>query len=152
MIRLALPQDAANIAEMSRAYIEQGLGWSWTRARVLGAIRDASTNVVVAQEQGMVLGFGIMQYGDESAHLSLLAVKPRHRHKGLGTQLVAWLEQPALAAGIGRIRVEARADNPRAIAFYQRQGFRDLATISGYYQGAIDAVRLEKKLGSGHRE
>ena len=149
MIRLALPHDAANIAEMSRAYIEQGLGWSWTHARVLGAIRDRATNVAVTQQLGVVLGFGIMQYGDDSAHLSLLAVKPMHRHKGLGTQLLDWLEQSALVAGVERIRVEARADNPRAIAFYQRQGFRDLATITGYYQGAIDAIRLEKKLGHG---
>ena len=31
-IRLATSQDAALIAEMSRDYIEHGLGWSWTPA------------------------------------------------------------------------------------------------------------------------
>ena len=29
----------ADIAEMSREYIEYGLGWSWTQARVLKAIQ-----------------------------------------------------------------------------------------------------------------
>src|SRR6185369_15763529 len=37
-VRLALPTDARGIAEMSREYIEHGLGWSWTRERVLKAI------------------------------------------------------------------------------------------------------------------
>ena len=149
VIRLALTQDAANIAAMSRAYIEQGLGWSWTEARVLRAIRDAATNVATAQVEGIVLGFGIMQYGDDAAHLSLLAVDPAWRQRGLGAQLVAWLEQPARVAGIERVRVEARADNPRAIDFYRRHGFREFETIAGYYRGEIDAVRLEKKLAPG---
>jgi ribosomal-protein-alanine N-acetyltransferase len=147
-ISLAQPAHAAAIASMSRAYIEHGLGWSWTRLRVRRSIRDAATNVVVAiDEEGKLRGFGIMKYGDDLAHLTLMAVEPVHRHQHLGARLLAWLEASASVAGIARIRVEARADNANAIAFYQRQGFRELHTISGYYQGTIDAVRLEKAIG-----
>lgn len=147
-IELAQPAHAGAIASMSRSYIEHGLGWSWTRLRVLRSIRDAATNVAVAvDDTGKLRGFGIMKYGDELAHLTLMAVEPAHRHQHLGARLLAWLEASAAAAGIARIRVEARADNANAIAFYQRQGFRELHTISGYYQGTIDAVRLEKTIG-----
>ena len=38
-IRLALPQDGVRIATMSRDYVEHGLGWGWTPARVLRSIR-----------------------------------------------------------------------------------------------------------------
>ncbi|HSV44148.1 MAG TPA: GNAT family N-acetyltransferase [Ramlibacter sp.] len=144
---LALPDHAAPIAAMSRTYIEHGLGWSWTRPRVLRAIRDPATNVVVALDaHGRLHGFGIMKYGEDLAHLTLLAVEPAHRHQHLGARLLGWLETSARAAGIQRIRVEARADNPNAIAFYQRQGFRELQTLAGYYQGTVDAVRLEKNV------
>lgn len=147
-IRLATPADARSIAEMSRDYIEHGLGWSWTESRVVCSIRDRSTNVAVVHERGCLLGFGIMQYGEETAHLALLGVQPSHRRRGLGALLVSWLEKPAVTAGIGMIRVEARADNPQAVDFYKKQGYRHLGSVSGYYRGTMDAARLEKMLCS----
>ena len=147
-IRLATSQDAVTIAEMSRDFIEYGLGWSWTPVRVLAAVRDRDTNIAVLGEGGAIDGFGIMQYGDETAHLSLLAVAPQRQRRGLGSQLIAWLEQPARVAGIARVRLEARADNPAALEFYRRQGYREMGTVHGYYRGTMDAVRLEKALTS----
>jgi [ribosomal protein S18]-alanine N-acetyltransferase len=142
-IRLATAQDAALIAEMSRDYVEHGLGWSWTCARVLAAVNNRATNVAVA---GELVGFGIMHYGDDSAHLALLAVRPALQRRGLGSLLLSWLEKPARVAGIECIRLEARVDNPNAIAFYRHQGFREAGRITGYYRGTMDAVRLEKRL------
>ena len=145
-IRLAAAGDAEAIARMSRDYIEQGLGWSWTQRRVLKAIQDRSTNVAVLHEDAAILGFGIMSYGEVKAHLSLLCVEPRHRQRGLGAALLAWLEKCALTAGLERILLEARADNPGAIAFYQDRGYRAIGSVAGYYRGEVDAVRLEKSL------
>ena len=77
-----MPQDARGIAEMSRDYIEHGLGWSWTPNRVRRALSDPSTNVAVILRRNAVCGFGIMQYGNDSAHLALLAVQPALRTRG----------------------------------------------------------------------
>ena len=145
-IRLANVQDALPVAEMSRRYIEQGLGWSWTEARVRRAIGDSATNVTVACEGESILGFAIMQYGDDKAHLSLMAVVPAHRRRGLAGILLAWLEKPAVVAGINRLHAEVRIDNPGALAFYERRGFRQVKRVAGYYSGLIDALRLEKRL------
>ncbi len=146
-IRLAAAADAGPIAWMSREYIEYGLGWSWTEQRVLKAIRDRSTNVAVIHERGSIMGFGIMSYGELKAHLSLLGVEPARRQRGLGAALLGWLEKCALTAGLERIHLEARADNPGAIAFYEEQGYRPIGTVAGYYRGTVDAIRLEKRLG-----
>jgi ribosomal-protein-alanine N-acetyltransferase len=145
-IRLAAARDARPIAELSRDTIEHGLAWSWTPARVLGAIRDPATNVVVAQWRDTIAGFGIMQYADDSAHLALLAVHPLQRHRGLGARMVRWLEASARTAGIHRIQLEARADNRSAIAFYRSLQFVLRGEVAAYYQDGIDAVQLEKKL------
>jgi [ribosomal protein S18]-alanine N-acetyltransferase len=147
-VRLATAADARGIAEMSREYIEHGLGWSWTRERVLKAIHESSTNVAVVQQEDHLLGFGIMQYGDQRAHLSLLGVELIHRKRGLATLLLAWLEKSAMVAGIERIQLEARSDNAIALAFYGNHGYRQTGTITGYYRGMVDAVRLEKILGA----
>lgn len=144
--RLAVPADAVAIARMSRDYIEQGLPWSWTAERVMRAIRDRSSNVVVAAARAGTLGFGIMHYGEDSAHLALLAVEPAYRRQGWGGRLLSWLLEPALALDLRLVQVEARSDNAGAIAFYEGHGFSRRARIGGYYRGAIDAVRLERPL------
>ncbi|MDF2466138.1 MAG: hypothetical protein K0Q43_4373 [Ramlibacter sp.] len=148
-VSLANETDASAIAEMSRDYVEYGLGWSWTPSRVMKAIRDNGTNVAVVRERGLVLGFGIMRYGEQKAHLTLLAVQPTERKRGLGAVLLSWLEKSALTAGIERVQLEARADNPVAIAFYRDQGYEDAGTVRGYYRGEVDALRLEKTLWVG---
>lgn len=148
IIELAVPGDSAAIAAMSRDYIETGLGWSWTAARVLRSIRDKTTNVAVLRHRAELLGFGIMHYGDEHAHLALLAIHLEHRQRGLASALLGWLEECAAVAGLQAVRLEARVDNPGAIAFYLSQGYGRVGSVPGYYSGEIDAVRLEKLLGS----
>jgi ribosomal protein S18 acetylase RimI-like enzyme len=46
------------------------------------------------------------------------------------------------------VRLEVRADNPAALAFYTRLGFAHTSTMAGYYQGRIDALRLLKPLAA----
>jgi ribosomal protein S18 acetylase RimI-like enzyme len=147
-VRLATPSDARAIAELSRDYIEDGLGWSYTPGRILRAVRCRSTNVAVIHEHGWLLAAGIMDYGDTAAHLVLLGVQPRQRRRGLGRHLLSWLEDCAVTAGLEKISVEVRADNPGAICFYGKQGYGVRGRVPGYYRGIVDAVRLEKWLGT----
>jgi ribosomal protein S18 acetylase RimI-like enzyme len=144
-----VPRDARAIAHLSRDFIEHGLVWSYTEARILRAIQDRSTNVAVAHDRGCLLAFGIMYYGETTAHLALLGVQPTQRRRGLARNLLSWLEESAMTAGIKLPRVEARTDNPAGIAFYERLGYTIHVRVPGYYQGIIDAVRLEKRLGAG---
>jgi ribosomal-protein-alanine N-acetyltransferase len=87
-----------------------------------------------------------MQYGDDAAHLNLLAVEPAHRRQGIGRQLVRWLEDTARVAGTFSVRLELRASNVGARAFYAALGFYPAGWVRGYYQGIEDAIRFEKDL------
>jgi ribosomal-protein-alanine N-acetyltransferase len=145
-IRLARAVDASAIAAMSRDFIEQGLGWSWTMQRVARSIRDSQTNVVTAWDAARLAGFGIMKYKDDEAHLLLFAVRDSHRRRGIGSALVGWLERTALVAGIGVILLETRTTNEAARAFYGNLGYREIATVPGYYRGVESGVRLAKDL------
>ena len=145
-VRLATRQHAPAIAALSRDHIEQGLRWNWTAARIVRAMERRTTNVVVAHEHERLIGFGIMDYADDTAHLALMGVQPTHRRCGVGRALVEWLLACAEAAGIACIRLEARADNTGGLAFYERLGFEPAGRVPGYYGGLIDAVRLERWL------
>ena len=145
-IQLASVRDAAAIAAMSRDYIEQGLGWSWTEARVARAIDDPDVNVAVVRAADGIAAFGIMSYRDEAAHLLLFAVRREQQRQGLGTAMLAWLEDVARTAGIRRIQLECRRDNAAARNFYGTLGYHEQVISRGYYQGVEDAIRLEKWL------
>ena len=148
-IRLANANDAVDIAALARKAIEHGFPWSWHPSRVAEAIADPNTNVVVARIAGALIGFGVMLYEDEAAHLVLFAVDAPDRRRGLGSQLLCWLEAVAFAAGINQFRVEARADNTPALAFYRKHGYTEQVEVLGMYYGALDGVCLAKRLQSG---
>lgn len=145
-VRLATLSDAAQIAAMSRDYIEQGLPWTWTEERVAKAIRDPETNVVVAGEASGITGFGIMFHASEDAHLLLFAVRSAHQRRGVGSAILRWLEDVARAAGATRIRVECLRENSVARNFYCEHGYHELDIAKKYYRGLKDGVRLEKWL------
>jgi len=148
IIRLAARNDVRAIAALSRTEIEHGLPWRWTPPRVQRAVADGRTNVCVAVRHDALLGFGIMVYADETAHLSLLAVNPGARRQGVGSALLGWLEAVAGVAGTLRVQLEARCGNAAALAFYSRHGYRQTGTVVGMYLGREDGVRLEKLLGT----
>ncbi len=142
VIRLAEPGDAQRIARLSRDLIESGLGWTWTPKRVLGSLQRQDTCSIVAGAEDPVAGFAIMEFLDEHAHLSLLAIGPEHQRRGIGRGLVDWLETSARTAGIGIVYVEARVGNQAARDFYRNLGYREMFLMPGYYRGRETAVRL----------
>lgn len=145
-LQLATPAEVLAIARMSRDLIERGLGWSWTPRRVLYSVVDPQTNVLVALEASRLVGFGIMKYLEDEAHLLLLAVYPAAARRGVGSALLAWLEKAATTAGLGQVYLEARGSNAAARAFYRRAGYAEIQHLPGYYQGREPAVRMAKDL------
>lgn len=145
-ISVARAADALPIARMSRTLIEHDLTWSWTEHRVRSAIRHSETAVIAARDGRRLAGFAIMQFADAHAHLSLLAVAPAYRSRGLGRELVDWLEACARTAGIFDVRLELRAGNDRARAFYQSLGYSETGSIPAYYDGKEDACRMQHDL------
>ncbi len=146
IVRLAVATDDVAIATLARDEIEQGFGWTWTAARIAASRQASDMNLAVACRDGRRLGFGLMRYFDDSAHLCLLAVDPRERRQGVGSVLLRWLESSALTAGIGATTLEMRATNGGARIFYERHGYRCVGTTPGYYQGREDALRLRHPL------
>lgn len=145
-IRLARPADANLIAGMSRVFIEDGLLWTWRPARVARQIDHRETVVLVALDGRQLAGFAVMVFGDEQAHLNLLAVDPAFRLRGLGRRMMEWLEQTARAAGVFDVSLEVRAQNLGARCFYKALGYREMTLLRGYYQGVEDAVRMRRDL------
>ncbi len=158
---LARVSEAPLIARMSRDYIEHGLNWRWQTPQIRNLIQDSESVALCARTQplrqgdptaakpyrdGDVLGFGIMTYGLETAHLMLLAILPRARRRNIASNLLDWLEETAITAGVSRIELEVRAGNTGARAFYRERGYHERDYLAGYYGGQESAFRMTRNL------
>ncbi|MGR8947458.1 MAG: GNAT family N-acetyltransferase [Gammaproteobacteria bacterium] len=146
-IVLAKPHHASHLANMSKRLIEQDLPWhNWTTKRMNKAIRRHDNVTLLCKRGATILGFASMQFGDETAHLNLLAVEVAFQRAGNAAAMLAWLEESCLVAGIRRVVLECRAKNLQAIRFYEAQGFERRETVPHYYCGIETALRMKKDL------
>ena len=145
-LQLARIEEAASLAQMSRELIETGLAHSWTAARIARQIQHPESIVLTAKVQREAPGFAVMQFGEHSAHLNLLAVEPPHRRRGIARALLSWLEETARTAGTFAIALELRATSLAAYAFYSALGYRETGRVPGYYQGVEEAIRMARDL------
>lgn len=145
--KLATARHADTISQMSRALIEDGLGWSWRTERIRRYIADPNSIVLMATAKEKLLGFAIMHFSFEEAQLLLLAVAPQHQRSGIASRLLEWLEKSALTAGIRAISLQVRVSNSIGRAFYKSQGFTETGLLAGYYRGRESAVAMCKFIG-----
>ena len=159
---LATLAEAPVLARMSRDYIENGLRWRWQTSQIRSLIQDPDTVSLCARSQplrrqdaaipasvyrhGDILGFGVMNYAFDTAHLMLLAVVPRARRRNIASNLLTWLEKTAMTAGVGRIELEVRAGNATARSFYRERGYYEHEYVAGYYGGQESAFRMVRHL------
>jgi ribosomal protein S18 acetylase RimI-like enzyme len=142
----AYRSDAGALAAMSRDLVEAGLGWSYQPQRIRELIADSDVVTLVARDHGRAVGFAIMHFGDERAHLVLLAVARSHQRRGIARRMLEWLLDSARVAGTVSLHVELRAENRPAYLLYRSLGFTETFRINGYYRGREPALRMVRVL------
>lgn len=145
-LQLARVRDIPDIVAMSASIIEHGLPRSWTARRVLSHIKNKECTVLVARSAGRVAGFAIMEFGDHTAHLNLLAVHPHFQRRGVGKQMLDWLHDSAIMVGTFIVNLELRAENAKALRFYRAMGYEECGYVPRYYSNVEDAVRMQRNL------
>lgn len=103
---------------------------------------------LLALEAGTAVGCGALRPYADRAGLRIAEIKRMYAARGgrgIGSALLAALEQRARAAGFDAIWLETRAVNQRAVDFYLRHGYAIIANY-GPYVGRAEAVCFEKRL------
>jgi ribosomal protein S18 acetylase RimI-like enzyme len=103
---------------------------------------------VIAEDDGDVVGVSLCRlftdedhghgYVDPETPELAVAVSNGHRGEGIGTRLMAAIEEAARAAGFSHLSLSVDADNP-ARSLYERLGYEELTVDEG-------GVRMLKKL------
>jgi len=146
VLDFARPSDAQALAIMARDLVEAGLGWVYRTERFSRLITHDETVALVARANDRPVGFAVMEFGEERAHLVVLAVDPAHQRSGIARRMIQWLLKSAVTAGVTSVHVELRADNEPAFALYRSMGFSETLRVPGYYRGRETAIRMIRML------
>jgi ribosomal protein S18 acetylase RimI-like enzyme len=111
-------------------------------------LTGSTASTIVAEEGGKVAGYALVLYPPNSqrARLYSIAVAPHIKRRGVGPLLLAAAEAAARRRGRLVMRLEVNEHNTRAIARYEKSGYRLFGRHRDYYDGHADALRFEKLL------
>ena len=102
-----------------------------------------STSVVVAEQDGRIVGVAQIKVTGSEADLLKLFVEPTVLRSGIGRALFTWATELAISQGADRLSIEA---DPDAAPFYKRMGAQDVGLApSGSIPGRM-LPRLVKDL------
>lgn len=87
-------------------------------------LEDESLLYLGAFEENELIGFAKLGLGDHSSFLDKIYVHHLHQKQGIGKKLLLSCFNQAYVAGINNIGLEVADDNPHAIRFYEKYGFK----------------------------
>ncbi len=87
-------------------------------------------------------------FGDNEIFIiHTFAVSHKHSKKGIGIELIKWIENYARVSGVKSLRLDCYFGNPPALKLYERCGFTYLDTISiGLEALGLDWFKIYEKL------
>jgi len=112
-------------------------------------ITAPNATLIVAEAAGRLAGYGLILYPPRSkiARLYSIAVAPHAGKRGIGPRLLDAAETAARRRGRRVLRLEVHEHNTRAIARYEKSGYRLFGRHRDYYADHGAALRFEKALG-----
>ncbi|SDX87878.1 GNAT family N-acetyltransferase [Halobellus clavatus] len=141
-IRDATTEDVAEIRRVAAESLSASYGHAiredaidaaidkWYSAqRVTASLNDDSEVFVLAADEGGVVGFAqseISEGRETVGYLDWLHVVPEHRGAGIGSQLLARLEQELIEADVDRLEGRVLTENEEGVTFYDDQGFSEV--------------------------
>jgi len=143
-------RDLDALIALERAVFDTDILSRRSFRRFLGA---RSATVLVAEQGGKLAGYVLVLYPPRSRHARLysIAVAPHVGGRGVGPLLLAAAEQAARRRGRRAMRLEVHERNSRAIARYEKSGYRLFGRHRDYYDNHGDALRFDKPLGAEPR-
>lgn len=139
-VRKAILDDISAIAPLYRILFKemaelQPAFWrpaEMPRTFILELIEGKHSDILVAEEEGVVVGFAVVQDRDtlpfnpiipnRYAYLMDMVVDPAHRGKGLGSALLAAVDNWAKERGCRWVELNVLEENTAARRLYERAG------------------------------
>jgi GNAT superfamily N-acetyltransferase len=106
-----------------REYVEKVAGWDEDEQRRLHEQRFKAQEFRVVNVAGTDVGILAVVVVPDCVKVNQLLLVPEHQGKGIGRRCMALIMEEARQLGLP-VRLRVMKVNPRALAFYDRLGFR----------------------------
>lgn len=154
-IRKATPADehpiwrvrTASIRALCMSHYGDELVEAWASAPPPENFADVirERDFLVAQCSGEIVGFGFINR--PSAQLEAIFVAPKFARRGIGTMLLASLEETARQVGLSHLTLSSSLN---AVSFYNAAGYRVIEETTWHHPAgfSLECVQMAKELMS----
>ena len=118
------PEDIEAVAAIE----SQSFSMPWSQNGFMEALKMEHNIILVADEDGEILGYECTYVSFEEGELTNIAVKKEFRE----------LQKSAASSGVERIVLEARESNDAAIGLYEKMGFAKLGIRKNFYEKPVE--------------
>ncbi|HTP34036.1 MAG TPA: ribosomal protein S18-alanine N-acetyltransferase [Candidatus Acidoferrales bacterium] len=101
---------------------------------------------LVAKKGSRVVAYSITSIRLNRGELVSIAVRPEHRRMGVAAALLESTLRRLRRRKVTRLVLMVKVNNPRAISFYEKYGFRQYRRVPGYYEDGADGLGFVKLL------
>lgn len=122
---------------------------AWDIAAFDGLLSQSSTQGFGFYSEARLAAFLLAQFIRPEAEILTLATAPDFQRRGLAQKLVRDTENELRMDGLEKWLLDVAEDNPQAIAFYHKIGFREDGRRAGYYK-RLEGMRVGAILMSKH--
>ncbi len=146
-VRTAIVEDLDAIAKIERDSFPDD---QVSRRSIRYFLRAPHLPVIAAAIDGELAGYALLSLrkGSLAVRIYSIAVDARFGRRGVGSALLQACEKYARGRQKSELTLEVRYDNGRAIALYEKWGFRQFGEHQDYYADGATALRYKKLLSS----
>ena len=139
---------STDIDALARLEADRFVSDRLSRRSLLALAKSPSADLLVACRAEAPIGYVALltRRGGRTARLYSIAVAAEEAGRGVGASLLAAAEDAARARDADRMHLEVRADNPAAVTFYERAGYRPVGRRPGYYEDGMTALLFARDL------
>ena len=130
MVRFAQGEDIPAVAALERSVFPEGA----EEALLRRMLSDGRHVLLVAEEDGALLGHAWYEFVLDEGYVGNLAAAPECRRRGVGRALTEAMLSDAETKGLAFLTLEVRESNAPARALYEKTGFRTVGVRRNYYE------------------
>ena len=150
ILRPYRPDDFERLFRIDQAAFVPALAYSRAELRYYVTAHRSRTLVAVDDPGGPPVGFVIGRGTHRGwGTIVTLDVDPAWQRRGVGSRLLAAIEDWLRGEGVRVVSLETPADESGARRFYERNGYQLGGRVRGYYHGRLDAFGMVKRLTDG---
>jgi ribosomal protein S18 acetylase RimI-like enzyme len=122
---LIRPFETADEDAVVALWVACGLTRPWNdpRADIARKRADSPELLLVAEEEGVVLGSVMVGYDGHRGWINYLATHPSRQRGGIGRALMEAAEERLAALGCAKVNLQVRDENEAARGFYEAIGY-----------------------------